>query len=199
MKALIWIVCFLCNAMVQVIIKNQGIILGGIPMALLFGVTWIIAQRLCKALDKHRDAKKHDDPQSKSDKKPKVRLFLFLHRKFFTTLLIVSCILSIVCFIGYFVCDSNMNDAIYHYDVAFERQDTIGCGEWHCKYCEGKETPAWYMSDYGSPYQFRYYSAVSDRRTIFEGVCVISLIFAGILLIVFFINKKFSRKMKSKL
>lgn len=48
MKVLIWIVCFFCMAVVQMIVKDSGIILGGIPTALLFGLTWFVAQKLCK-------------------------------------------------------------------------------------------------------------------------------------------------------
>lgn len=58
MKALIWIGCFLGNAIIQTIIKDCGIILGGIPSALLFGATWFIATKLCNKWDMYQVEKK---------------------------------------------------------------------------------------------------------------------------------------------
>lgn len=60
MKVLIWVVCFFCSAVTQVIIKEQGIILGGIPTALLFGATWFVAKKLCDLWDKHEINKKQN-------------------------------------------------------------------------------------------------------------------------------------------
>ena len=199
MKILIWIVCFLCLAVIQVILKDLGIILGGILAALLFAATWFLAQKLCKAWDKHRHGKKKIKKEknvtvNKGKKKSKIFSFLFSNRKIITILMIVGFVLSITCLIGYNICQDNMRDALYHYDIAFERQHTIGCGEWSCEYCEGKEiTPVGSYRNY-SPYVFGYYQEVSDTRANFELVGVLSFIFAVILLIVFFINMVFARK-----
>ena len=46
MVALIWVLCFVLLAILQVFIKNCGITLGGIPTAVLFGLTWSIAASL---------------------------------------------------------------------------------------------------------------------------------------------------------
>jgi hypothetical protein len=58
MKVLIWIVCFFCLAVVRLVAQYSGIILGGIPTALLFGLTWFIAQKLCKKWDQRKSIKK---------------------------------------------------------------------------------------------------------------------------------------------
>lgn len=50
--------CFFVCAVIQVIIKNAGFILGGIPAALLFGLTYWAARSICKRWDKHRAIKK---------------------------------------------------------------------------------------------------------------------------------------------
>lgn len=58
MKVLIWFFCFFVFAVLQMLIKDAGIILGGIPTALLAGLTFWIARKLCEQLDIHRLAKK---------------------------------------------------------------------------------------------------------------------------------------------
>lgn len=58
MKFLIWFMCFFVCAVIQVIIKNTGFILGGVPTALLFGLTYWVARSICKRWDQHRAAKK---------------------------------------------------------------------------------------------------------------------------------------------
>jgi hypothetical protein len=51
MKALIWVACvFLFNLLI-VLIKDTGIILGGIPTVLIYGLMFFVAHRLCKAWD----------------------------------------------------------------------------------------------------------------------------------------------------
>ena len=59
MKALIWIGCIFSLSVCTVIIKNCGIILGGIPAALMFGGMWWTATTLCKKWDE-RNAKSSD-------------------------------------------------------------------------------------------------------------------------------------------
>ena len=185
MKILIWVACFLCCAIIQVIVKNQGILLGGIPMALLFGATWFLAQTLCKAWDKHRFAKKEENTTNKIERKPKVRLPF--HRKIILILLAVSFVLLIACLIGYNVCADNMRTAYNHYEMVFKRQHTAGCGEWDCQFCEGKEAPVG-NSSYGSPYRFAYYANMSDACTFFEGSGSVCLILTGALLVLLIIN-----------
>ena len=42
MKVLIWVVCILVYAVIQTVISESGIVLGGIPTALLFGgMMWV--------------------------------------------------------------------------------------------------------------------------------------------------------------
>lgn len=54
MKVLIWILCFFANALITTLIKEGGIILGGIPTALMFGGTLWLARTLCKKWDEHK-------------------------------------------------------------------------------------------------------------------------------------------------
>ena len=63
MKALIWIGCIFTLSLCFVMIKNAGIILGGIPSALMFGGMWWIASSLCKKWDsrKERNTNKEDE------------------------------------------------------------------------------------------------------------------------------------------
>ena len=64
MKALIWIGCIFSLSVCTVIIKNCGIILGGILTALMFGAMWWAATTLCKKWDERKsksDAEKTGD------------------------------------------------------------------------------------------------------------------------------------------
>ena len=63
MKALIWIGCIFTLSLCFVMIKNAGIILGGIPSALMFGGMWWIASSLRKKWDgrKERNTNKEDE------------------------------------------------------------------------------------------------------------------------------------------
>ncbi len=45
---------FFVNALITTLIKEGGIILGGIPTALMFGGTLWLARTLCKKWDEHR-------------------------------------------------------------------------------------------------------------------------------------------------
>ena len=58
MKALIWFLCFLTVALIQMLVADAGIILGGIPTALLAALAFFVAKKLCFKLDLHRLAKK---------------------------------------------------------------------------------------------------------------------------------------------
>ena len=57
MKAIIWIVCIVALSTCMVLIKNCGIILGGIPSALMFGGMLWLAKKLCSKLDEKRQTK----------------------------------------------------------------------------------------------------------------------------------------------
>ena len=63
MKALIWIGCIFSLSLCMVLIKYCGIILGGIPSALMFGGMWWLATTLCKKWDagKNNDNRENDD------------------------------------------------------------------------------------------------------------------------------------------
>ena len=56
MKALIWIGCIFSLGLILGLIRSSGYILGGLPSALLFGVTMFIASYACKQLDKRKGA-----------------------------------------------------------------------------------------------------------------------------------------------
>lgn len=58
MKILIWIGCFLGFTIIRMIAEDCGIILGGLPTALLFGATWYIANKSCEKWDMHQVEKK---------------------------------------------------------------------------------------------------------------------------------------------
>ena len=58
MKVLIWIGCFLGLAIIRMIAQNCGIILGGLPTALLFGTAWFIGKKLCDKWAMHQVEKK---------------------------------------------------------------------------------------------------------------------------------------------
>lgn len=69
MKALIWIGCIFSLSLCTVLIKNCGIILGGIPTALMFGGMWWLATTLCKKWDA-RTRQKGNEPHDKSEGDP---------------------------------------------------------------------------------------------------------------------------------
>ncbi len=57
MKVLIWIVCFFVLSVLIVLLKNLGIVLGGVPTVILYLITWWGAKTLTKKLDsKCKDA-----------------------------------------------------------------------------------------------------------------------------------------------
>jgi len=51
MKVFIYIACFFVMVMIQVAIKNAGVLLGAIPTVLLYLVTLWSARGLCKLWD----------------------------------------------------------------------------------------------------------------------------------------------------
>ena len=63
MKALIWIGCIFTLSLCFVMIKNAGIILGGIPSALMFGGMWWIASSLSKKWDGRKERKMNKEDE----------------------------------------------------------------------------------------------------------------------------------------
>ncbi len=57
MKVFIWLSCFFVFAAIQTLAKNAGILLGGIPTALLCGLTYWCANKLCKVWETHKEKK----------------------------------------------------------------------------------------------------------------------------------------------
>ena len=51
MKIAIWCICIILNAVITVALKYNGIILGGVPTAILFACTFGLAVLLCKKWD----------------------------------------------------------------------------------------------------------------------------------------------------
>lgn len=60
MKVLIWVGCCLAYGLITTLVKQFGIILGGIPtFALAVGTFWL-ARTLCKKYDKHKMQKDNE-------------------------------------------------------------------------------------------------------------------------------------------
>ena len=57
MKVLIWFLCIFANVLITTLIKEAGVILGGIPTAILFGATLWVARTLSKKWDEHIENK----------------------------------------------------------------------------------------------------------------------------------------------
>ena len=57
MKVLIWICGILLYVIITLIFKYNGVILGGIPTAILFGITMWGIHTLCKKWDNHKQEK----------------------------------------------------------------------------------------------------------------------------------------------
>lgn len=53
MKVLIWFLCILANALIIAIFKTNGILLGGVPTMILFGLMFWTARTLCRKWEKH--------------------------------------------------------------------------------------------------------------------------------------------------
>ena len=69
MKALIWIGCIFCFSLFRVLVKDAGIILGGIPTALMFGGMWWIASSLSKKWDARKQKKDEEDNVDNNENK----------------------------------------------------------------------------------------------------------------------------------
>ena len=61
MKALIYILCFFGYVVLQVILMNAGITLGGIPTGILFFLTWAAASHLSKAWQNRYNKKENEE------------------------------------------------------------------------------------------------------------------------------------------
>lgn len=57
MKFLIWFLCIFANALITTLIKETGVILGGIPTVVLYGATIWLARTLCKKWDERKENK----------------------------------------------------------------------------------------------------------------------------------------------
>ena len=60
MKILIWIGCILLYGIVNAMCRAQGIILGGLPTALMFFGIFFLAGTLCRLWDKRRGRNQGD-------------------------------------------------------------------------------------------------------------------------------------------
>ncbi len=54
-KILIWAGCMLASAILTVVLKHNGIVLGAIPSVIQFAVMMAVASFLCKKIDKNKD------------------------------------------------------------------------------------------------------------------------------------------------
>ncbi len=52
MKVIIWVVCVFVYALIQTLLTESGIILGGIPTAILFGTMMYVARTLSSKVGK---------------------------------------------------------------------------------------------------------------------------------------------------
>lgn len=61
MKVLIWIVCYFVIALITTVLKENGVMLGGIPTIILWLLVFFLARRLCKFWDEHKASKRPKD------------------------------------------------------------------------------------------------------------------------------------------
>lgn len=224
MKVLIWFVSFFCMAVIQMIIKDSGIILGGIPTALLFGLTWFVAQKLCKIWDnrkKEATADTHNDepivdvvsetdaettPPKKLNKQvstvpTKVCSFILRYRKVFLILTIISSVLFIASLITYNSLGTLMSKMADHYYetrviIEWAKITEFGCGMISCPYCEGTVVRNY---NYGRGiYSIGKYSRTSDIRAIFELCYVVFALLAIVGLTALIIDFVHQRNIRSK-
>lgn len=71
MKFIIWFLCFFFFVFLQVIIKNMGIIIGGIPMMILCTLFYYLGNGLCRVWDKRPEAKSKMTAQKPSTSNPR--------------------------------------------------------------------------------------------------------------------------------
>lgn len=64
MKILIWFLCTLGYALITTILKLNGISLGALPTAILFGLTLWLARKLCKLWDERKTDNSHAMPSN---------------------------------------------------------------------------------------------------------------------------------------
>lgn len=57
MKVIIWLLCGFVYSLVKTLLNIYGITLGGIPTAILAGITMYIASNCCKIWDEEKEAK----------------------------------------------------------------------------------------------------------------------------------------------
>ena len=163
MQVLIWFLCFLVLNIVIMLIKDTGVILGGIPTVILYMITFAVARFLCKLYVRGRNRrriKKHSLPPenidepieviSAKEEKPKIGFkdilkwisnLLSSHVKPTAVLTLVCAALFVISYIGCSACDTLMSDARGHYEETIVRYEdksfSIGCGLGTCKYCKG--------------------------------------------------------------
>ncbi len=53
MKVLIWFLCILGMSIIITLIKEAGVVLGGIPTALLYAAMFWLARTLCRKWDEY--------------------------------------------------------------------------------------------------------------------------------------------------
>lgn len=68
MKATIWIGCILFLAIIIGLLRSSGIVLGGIPTALMVGGMWGFARFLVKKWEQHKTPKNEEIEEKKDDK-----------------------------------------------------------------------------------------------------------------------------------
>lgn len=63
MKVVIWLCCLFVASVIVTALKWSGIVLGGIPTVILYGITFWAARALCKQWDSHKDkgGSNHED------------------------------------------------------------------------------------------------------------------------------------------
>lgn len=61
MKILIWFMCILALAGIEVFVGYAGYRLGAIPMCILFGIMWYVAAKLCAMWEKNHPTKEYND------------------------------------------------------------------------------------------------------------------------------------------
>ena len=109
----------------------------------------------------------------------KIHSFVMPYKKVFLITSIICASLLVASLISYSICDTIMEDAVYHYNITCMNDRTVGCGYYNCKYCEGlvfeMSFSEWSNIRHGRddiPMRFRYYSKASDAKMFFE-VCYV--------------------------
>ena len=74
MKFLIWFLCIFAYALIKTLIKETGVMLGGIPTVILVGVTILLARLLCEKWDEHKENKEAIKPANRYPKSIKATI-----------------------------------------------------------------------------------------------------------------------------